>query len=133
MRHDLPSGGWVELRDIGDVTERQLRPLKVKGAVLAGIAGKLVSIDPGASDAEVMDATGITESEAEMLVGVGDYLAVALICAWSWPTAVTADSVLDLPGKDYAHLQTIITPFLASLLTDFSADGVTDPKALIGA
>jgi hypothetical protein len=109
MRHDLPSGAWIETRDARAVTERLRRPVK-------HASGRFRN-DMGSDEAmAVYD-------------DVLDLATVALISAWSFDAPVVVDSLLDLSGDDIDAVRAIIEPLMPLLLPNFSASSVADdPK-----
>jgi len=112
MRHNLPSGGWIESLNPREVTERRRRPVKQ-------VAAKFSPDTPVEKAIEIYD---------EMM----DLVSVALIESWSYPLPVEVDSLLDLQGEDVDAIRAIVEPLVPQLLPDFSANAVGDPKALSG-
>ena len=107
-RINLPSGGWFDVRDAREVTERSRRPIRYAAANLQGLQG-------GAAF-EAWDK-------------VVDLASVALITEWSHPQAVNVDGLLDIPPADCDAIRAVIEPRMSDLLPNFGPSGASDPKA----
>ena len=108
-RVNLPSGGWIDVRDPRAVTERLRRPMKHAWSEFH---------------------QGMSTNEALITYdNVVDLASMALIEAWSFPTPLTAEGLLDLVGDDVDAIRAVVEPLMEKLLPNFAASGVKDPKA----
>ena len=121
-RHPVP-GGWVELRDPQEVTERQRRPVRQLTVRLTAVPGMGEAIATAAAEGgdQVTLENVTAEKEAEIRAHLGEGFALveelqdaaimARLAAWSFtdpegtPLPVTGDSLLDLPGPAYDALK----------------------------
>lgn len=142
-RHELPGGGWADLRDQADVTERLRRPVRAIQMKLArDPAFKDVVAD--ASKKNVTSMGDIDESEAlSMATAMGDEslglmdelndrLVIARVAGWSYEGEVTLDGLQDLPGPVYDKLRELCAEGALQQGPDFSptteADSPTEPS-----
>lgn len=115
-RENLPDGGWADLRDRADISERLRRPIRaiqmklardpafasvVKAAQAKGIHG-VKDLDEGEA-AEMAAQMG--DESAAALDELNDRLILARVAGWSYGDEVTADALLDLPGPAYDRLK----------------------------
>jgi hypothetical protein len=107
-RINLPSGGWFEVREAREVTERSRRPIRYAAANLTGLEG-------GAAF-EAWDR-------------VVDLATVALAVSWSLTQPLTTDGLLDIDPADADSIRAVIEPLMSALLPNFGPSGVADPKA----
>lgn len=103
--HDLPSGGYVQLRDPEDVTERQRRPLRVLMATMGDV-----------------DFRRPTAEQLDKLNDANDLLAVILISSWSFDDDVTVEAIADLPGPDYDEILRLVAPMFMKVCPSFQVD-----------
>ena len=108
-------GGWIQLRNPDDVSERLRRPLLAKTAQGAEIL-------QGMDDEEAVDNEILSFWNE-----YNDLLAIAMIQTWSFDMPISLDGLLDLPAKSYDDVQKIVAPFITELMPDFGA--TPDPKA----
>lgn len=130
MQHiTLPSGATADLRDVADVTERMRRPVKRLQTRLTAIP-EFARAVADANAAQAQDMSDLTPAQQlEIAAGMGaafdvledlnDALCAALVAGWSFPFAVSADGMQDLPGRDLDALRTACGPFLPQLNPDF--------------
>lgn len=128
-RHDLTSGGWVELRPAKAVPERLRRPVKTRMTRL--LANKAFAETVGMAQADGLAslqdidderATELVEQMADslpLLDEVNDLVVVARVAAWSYGDSVTVDALLDLPGDVYDELRALCAAGVADLMPDF--------------
>lgn len=132
-RHDLPSGGWVELRTPDQVPERARRAVSVASAKLstesvAAIASQQ-SADASEDAVQLAVLSSMQPGDLETMLQIQDFLIVALVAAWSYPFDPSADSLLDLPGSDYDHLQVITAPFVEAVRGGVNTGPSPDPSS----
>ncbi len=101
MRVDLPSGGWVELRDPETITERTRRQIT---AAFASLPAETIAAAREAQEKGVDPE--IPPSDYVKIAEANDVVAVALLTAWSFGDEITADKLLDLTPKDYDAIGT---------------------------
>ncbi len=139
IRVNLPSGGWADIRDVADVTERQRRPIKRAQSKL-GANGEFLAAVKAAQDLKG-DETELTPAEqSEIAAGLGsafddleelnDLLVAALVAGWSYGDVVTADACQDIPGRDLDALREAVTPYMAQLMPGFEPS--PDPDSPTG-
>ena len=127
MRHDLP-GGWADIRDSSELTERQARPVRKAYTSFAGALAR--AIDPNVNTD--------TLTEADLIRAIGpdyidardayqDALIVAYVAEWSWsePSTSAADV---LPIAVYSALVELCEQ-ADRAKPDLGPDGASDPKA----
>lgn len=108
-RIDLPSGGWVELVERSQITERQRRAVRLSFISLSPEArGILEDKDSGPEEF----ANTASKADVEAMFAVNDVIAAASISAWSYPPAppLTPEQITDLPTSDYDFLLTATAP-----------------------
>lgn len=121
------TGGWVDLREPEEVPERLRRP--IVNVTMSGIPleseMETIMNDPSSADPEKL------ADFMKFTTEFGDLVALAFIKEWSFPNAVSRESIMDLPGKVFDEIQAAISPLVAGLLPSFNAtkDSVLDPKA----
>ena len=122
-RHHLKSGGWVEVRALIDVTERQRRRARV---ALSGLSPAAKMAMNGGSTDDMVGA--FTANDSQLLYELNDIVAVEQIVAWSYETPVTTDSLLDLTGRDYEEILAITAGGVSAFFgTDFGP--TPDPES----
>ena len=122
----LPGGHRGRLRDLGDVTERAVRPIKE--------AMMVIGVD------RFQDAVGgasLTPDQAEAFWRLQDLLILAVLESWSLerPVPVTVLELQDLPKSVYRALEKKIVPYAMPLLgseDDFTLAGAGDPDSPTG-
>ncbi len=139
MRHELPSGGWIELSEPSKVTERQRRPIRIAFASLSEPLRTFLasngskSVDPddpvavAAHTAETSAAFTKDSHDLVVMYEINDHIAACLTSAASFlaPGQVcTVDDITGQPGSDYDTILAVAAPYL-----DAFAGGVDfDPK-----
>lgn len=118
MRVDV-FNGWVELRDPKLVPERLRRPI-VQSSVSA-VALADIDIEAPENAEKVADVIGFYSE-------FNDLLAVALVESWSFPDAISIETLQELPGATYDDIRKAVAPFVSALLPDFGVD--PDPKVI---
>lgn len=134
-RHELPDGGWVELRDPRSVTYRQRKPLVLPYERLAQAFRDAAtptempaSPKPGKKAPEPVVRIEVNEAIIDDSESVTVALALALVESWSFgDPPKTADDVLDLPAVTLDALDAILTDELPKLFLDRSPS--TDDKS----
>lgn len=105
-RLDVP-GGWVDLVDPEDVTERKRQPLTDLMFEAGAHAGTGENVSP----------------EVVKLMMRAEYAVIAaLVVEWSFPQPVTIDGVMDLPGRAYKALKEATAGKMTALLPDFGVN-----------
>lgn len=115
MRHDLPSGGWIEVRDPRRVPEKMRRPVKAAIMTLARAGG--------------LKADELSVEMIGMADVIDDLAIVALVSEWSFERPITVETVGELEGDDYDEVRRILAPHVKELMPRFDPSGVKDPKA----
>lgn len=79
------------------------------------------TVDPVMSDADI-----------DALWELNDQLAVALTESWSYPDAIDADAIANLPRYDYEALIAAVVPFVKDIFFDAqpTKETIADPKAI---
>lgn len=102
LRHDLPSGGWVELRDLDGLKARDHK------AILRGI---------GETDLTKVMSFGVDMTDGLMSVMVtawslpyGPDWAIPSLCLMRDPITGTPVVLDDMTAADYATLETLVLP-----------------------
>lgn len=122
-RHTLKSGGWVDLRALTDVTERQRRKARVTLSRLSSAAKMAMN---GGSTDEMVGA--FTADDSQLLYELNDIVAVEQIVAWWYDAPVTTDSLVDLPGRDYEEILALTAGGVSAFFgTDFGP--TPDPES----
>lgn len=144
-RISLPSGAWADLAEPDELTERRRRPVQktqmkaMKAMVAAGVdktqpphpspetratmtPGELAALDQQQNEwmTQVFMAVDIDDA----LEADAAYIA-AFTLAWSFDTPVSADTVLDIPPKDYATLKAEVKPLVQAAFLDTSPQELT--------
>jgi len=129
----LPSGGWLELRDPEDVTERQRRSVaNVLGRLSPDMKRMLSSGKP--QEADTLAEAGLevvlaaNETDMDTFDALNDALAAALIVSWSYELPVTADAMADLPSRDYRAVQVAVAPYIGDFM-GLNTDPSPDPDS----
>lgn len=113
---ELPGGGWADLRDTAEVSERLRRPIRAIqmklardpafSGVVAEAAKKGVDAVKGMAEAEAAQMVAqMGEESAGLLDELNDRLIVARVMGWSYGPDVSLDALLDLPGPAYDRLK----------------------------
>jgi hypothetical protein len=138
VRIDLPSGGWAELRDPADITERLRRPVqrttmrvsqegwlsllasdKVTKFAEGPVDGK--SPPPKPTEEEIALAkTPLSEADVDAFSDLNDYVVVALTESWSFPEPISLDGLLDRKKDDYDKLRAETAPHVLTMFPNFS-------------
>jgi signal transduction histidine kinase len=141
--HPLPDGGWADLRDPADVSERLRRPVRAIQMRLAqNPAFSEVVADAKKKGVQAMDdideakavemATVMGEDAITLMDDLNDRLIVSRVAGWSYEAEVTIDALQDLPGGAYDELKKLCAEGALSSGPDFSpsteADSPTGPS-----
>lgn len=142
-RENLKAGGWVDLRDQADVSERLRRPVRklqmilaadpaFSGVVKNAAQGGITSVDdvsPGMA-AEMMSTMGA--GSVDMMMDLQDHAIMSRVMGWSFEFPVTLDSLQDLPGLAYDEISKLCAPGALDNGPDFSPSqdpaSPTDPS-----
>lgn len=137
QRVDLPSGGWVQLKDPTTVKERARRPVSAARARLTYLAPEFIK-DAQATrewnqahpddDQRKVDATLLTPDGADAAADFDDALVRCLADTWHVGDVDGSDGEVlldELSGPDYDHLLTVCRDCLGDLFLDTS---VKDPS-----
>lgn len=117
-RENLPGGGWADLRDMAEVSERLRRPIRaiqIKlardpafGGVVAEASKKGVDAVKGIGEAEAAQmVTQMGDESAALLDELNDRAIIARVVGWSYDEPVSMDALLDLPGPAYDQLKAL--------------------------
>lgn len=115
-RENLPGGGWADLRDMAEVSERLRRPIRAiqmklaKDPAFAGVVAeaskKGVDAVKGMAEAEAAQMVAqMGDESAGLLDELNDRAIIARVVGWSYEAPVSLDALLDLPGPDYDRLK----------------------------
>jgi hypothetical protein len=134
-RVELPDGQWADLYDPIKVPERKRRP--VVKALVSFLKDRQQHAVPNISAEDLSDEDKAAALAAQIDPGLliaaddlNDAVVSALVFAWSFELAVSADALLDLPADAYKTLSEACAPHLSALMPNF---GVTpDTKAPTG-
>ena len=114
-RHELPSGGWIELRDPRLVTERRRRPVR---EAMVDLSPEIRVALESEGDGETQLAT-MGSADLSVMSRINDLLAVGLITSASFLVdgqQVAADDLLDLPGADYDAVLQAVAPSIGAFM-----------------
>lgn len=123
-RVDLPSGGWINLRDPQDTTETQRRPAKRASMRATGVF-TLVNDNPSAF-------SKLDDDQLDLLWSFSECVAVALIESWSFDLPITREGLSQVKGqKDYDTIIDATKKHQKVLMPDFGPSGdEADPTGL---
>lgn len=127
-RHTLPSGATVVFGATGAVTERQRRPVRAAFARISDAGQQLLSL--AQDDTTVLRQ--LSGDDQSVLLEVNDLIAAALIVEASWlqeGEQVTAESLLDLPGKDYDAIVELVGPMVGPFMAGVDFSPTPDPAS----
>lgn len=110
---DLPSGGWVALRDPKTLTRGQRKPLD-RARQRLGLARNLIEVLEGRQP-----AGDLADSDVGLLEGIMESVAFVLIDEWSFDSPPSVAAFDDLSPQDYEALIEAVTPHRATLIPDF--------------
>ena len=143
---DLPGGGWAEIKDPEELTNRERKLLRRHAFGARELRGKLLAtgIKPGTKVQDIPDDLEekllgqLTAEDLEGADGIQAAFIVAYTASWSLtapdgnplplPTMETVD---DLPGPIYDALSSA-TSELGDGGLDTTVDGATDPGSPTG-
>lgn len=142
-RHQLPAGGWADLRETAEVPERLRRPVRTLQMRLAQNPA-FATVVEGAKKDGVKAMTDIDEAQAvELATAMGDdaialmddlndRLVISRVAGWSYGAEVTLDALQDLPGAVYDKLKELCAEGALETGPDFSpsteASSPTEPS-----
>lgn len=128
QRHTLKDGGWVDIRDREEVTQRGRRGILAITAGLGDVVDRLQDLD----ETKPITAQGFTEDQIDAVLRMQEATVVAYVAGWSRPEPVpTLATVGDLPGALFDELAALTARKGAetALSLDTSpGDGSPDPK-----
>lgn len=119
-RIELPHGAWADLRDAAEIPERLRRPIRTlqmrltKDAAFASVIASAQEKGVEAMQAAMQDsdqsealrlATSLSPESLELMDQLNDRAVIARVIGWSFPSEVTLDALLDLPGPTYDRLR----------------------------
>ena len=132
-RITLPSGGWVELRDVADVREKHRRPI---ARALARVSREgwetleqdreldvdLKADDPDKVTAALKEKSKLRYSPEDLdaLSDSNDLCIVALVKNWSFQDEINIEGVLNRLAPDYEKLRELGTPAVSTLFISFA-------------
>ena len=136
-RHDLPGGGWADIKDPTEVTNSERRLVRqylmtaqsATSAKLAslGVTAEMSGNLPPELAAKVNAAT--TFEDLDLIDDAQAALIVAYTAGWSLERPLpTMGTVNDLPGPVYDALAQATT-VIGDVALDTSVDGVRDPES----
>lgn len=145
---DLPGGGKATLREDGELTPRQRRPLKKYGLALGPKMAELMAAASVTVDGKAADGTrgvpgppvALSLADADLLVDMQDATTLALLASWTLdrPLPTTIDELYDVdehtPGG-YDALSTAAAKITAAaaVAAGFDVGAVEDPDSPTGA
>lgn len=112
---DLPSGGWVALRDPVSLTQAQRRPVAI-ARIRAGGSRAWARAVAG----ESMD--DVSDDEITATWRFLDILTVALTSEWSFDSPVSTDALVGLVQGDYEAVVSAAVKHLPTLMPEFGVD-----------
>lgn len=128
QRHTLSDGGWVDIRDKDEITQRGRRGMLAIATSLGDAADRLSKVDEKSPN----PMAGFTEEQVDAVLRYQEATVVALVAGWSHPEPLpTLATVGDLPTRLYDELVKLTARRGAEALAtlDTSAgDGAPDPK-----
>lgn len=139
----LKAGGWADLRDHAEVSERLRRPVTriqmllaadpaFSGVVKDAAATGITSVDDVSPDKAVAMMDGMGASSVELMFDLQDRAILARVMGWSFGPVVTLDSLQDLPAPAYDELGKLCAPGALDNGPDFSPsqeeNSPTDPS-----
>ena len=124
-------GGTLLLRDVEQIPERLVRPVRSAATKMMRVAARMPNMPSDTSQMTPEELQTLADSLPDDVLpemwALNDLLAVALVAEWrvNQPLEgpqppVTLDSLLDLPKGQYDAVQKAVTPFLSQIMTDFS-------------
>ncbi|MEU8906505.1 hypothetical protein [Streptomyces mirabilis] len=141
--HPLPDGGWADLRDPADVSERLRRPVRAIqmrlaqnpafASVVSDAKNKGVTAMDDIDEAKAVEmATVMGEDAITLMDDLNDRLIVSRVAGWSYEAEVTIDALQDLPGGAYDELKKLCAEGALDSGPDFSpsteASSPTEPS-----
>lgn len=114
-KFDVPSGGWVALRDPKLITQAQRRPVAI-ARIRAGGSRVWAKVAAGES------MTDVTDDEIAASWKFLDTLAVALVSEWSFDAPITSESLVGLVEDDYEEVIAAALKHLPTLMPEFGVD-----------
>jgi hypothetical protein len=133
-RHDLPGGGWADLRNEEEMTQRGRRGVRaLSGALGDSTLRRLRAVTNG----DEYEALHLDEHQLDLIIRMQEATVVALLAGWSFPEELpTMASVGDLPVARYDALVGIVAAAAANIATmdlDVSPQEVVDGTSPTGA
>lgn len=110
---DLPSGGWVALRDPKALTRGQRKPLD-RARQRLGLARNLIEVLEGKQP-----AGDLADSDVGLLEGIMEAVAFVLIDSWSFDVEPSVVAFDDLSPEDYDALIAAAAEHRGTLIPDF--------------
>lgn len=115
-RHQLPGGGWADLRDPAEVPERLRRPVRALqtrlakdpafAQVITDARGNGVEALQDIDEAQAVQmVSAIGDDSMTLLDDLNDRLVLSRVAGWSYEGEVSAEALLDLPGAVYDRLR----------------------------
>jgi hypothetical protein len=154
-RHELPDGGWADIRARSTVTAREARTLNrlyvpmlaatkpVRDAINTSL--EAAGFDPERlmgtyseedqkkirairNDANLDAYATLSDKQLDQLEAYQPVLVATMVREWSYGVPITADEALELEEATYAALCLVANEEWENVV-DTSVDGATDPKA----
>lgn len=132
---DLPGGGWAEIKDPDELTNRDRKLLRRHVLAASGLREKLIAagVDPeAAKEAQIDAAAGariaalLTPDDMDLTDAAQGAFIVAYVASWDADRPLpTMDTVDDLPGPVYDVLAKATTA-LGDGSVEVSPDGAVD-------
>lgn len=145
---DLPGGGKATLREDGELTPRQRRPLKKYGLALGPKIAELMAASQVTVDGKTADGSrglpgapvALSLTDADMLVEMQDATTLALLASWTLdrPLPTTIDELYDVDehtpgGYDVLSAAAARITAAAAAAAGFDVAAVEDPDSPTGA
>jgi len=136
-------GGSVLLRDVEQVPERLVRPVRSAATRMTRLTAAVGELPADRADLTedqlVAIAAKIPDDVMEDMWDLNDLLALAMVAEWrvvepldGAQPPVTLEALLELPKRQYDAVQKAVSPYLNDLMTDFSPspepDSPTEPS-----
>jgi hypothetical protein len=128
---NLPNNETATIITRKEMTERQNRAIARAFMSAAAVAQELAQkgfneADPGTWGL----ADQLDDNKKELVNAYQEVLIANMVTEWSFKFPVTEENALDLPSETFSLLSNACYEEYNNA-TDFTPDGVTDPKALI--
>jgi hypothetical protein len=109
---DLPSGGWVLLRDVKKLTQGQREDAQIAYTEISPGIRELIAAQEGIDEHDLVGkenaANAIeqaaTADDMRAMFHLNRVIAATIVAAWSFDLPITAESLRELQADDYDEL-----------------------------